>query len=374
MKTSSRMVGPVRVRPQIINGTETGKWLVDVPASLTSNGRRKRKLFDNEKTAMVAAKSLRQCIDPVTGVVVVKPDRSGLKIDEAVVLWAEDEQQRVLTLKKKAATLKIELYKLKPVVCFFAGQPLASISSKDLVAYQAHRLASGKAPASINSELGALNAVFGWAVRNKHLSAAPACERVPEPPIRSIVPTPEEVVRILAALPLKYRPIVRFLAETGCRKGEAQNLTWDCVDEVNGLVYIESRDEWTPKTQSSERSIPLNEALLDEIRKLPKLGPYVFPGAAPDKPMGAFRRPWKKAVADAKIMRRGRPVHIPVKSLRKAHATWQAERGVAESVLQGLMGHAKGSRMTRKFYVQVTDEAKRAAVIQLPTANTTIKK
>ena len=100
----------------------------------------------------------------------------------------------------------------------------------------------------------------------------------------------------------------------------------------------------------------------------------MFQGAAPDKPMGAFRRLWKKAVADAKIMRCGRPVHIPFKSLRKAHATWQAERGVAESVLQGLMGHAKGSRMTRKFYVQVTDEAKRAAVIQLPTANTTTKK
>lgn len=251
---------------------------------------------------------------------------------------------------------------------------MASLGNKDLIAYQASRLASGKAPASINSELGALNAVFAWAVRNNHLAGAPVCERVPEPPIRSIVPTPEEAVRILAALPLKYRPIVRFLAETGRRKGEAQNLNWDCVDEVNGLVYIESRDGWTPKTQSSERCIPLNEALLDEVRKLPKLGAFVFPGATPDKPMGDFRKPWKRAVAEAKIMRRGRQVHIPVKSLRKAHAAWQAERGVAESVLQGLMGHAKGSRMTRKFYVQVTDEAKRAAVIQLPTANTTTKK
>ena len=90
--------------------------------------------------------------------------------------------------------------------------------------------------------------------------------------------------------------------------------------------------------------------------------------------MGAFRRPWNKAVADAKIIRRGRPVHIPVKSLRKARATWQAERGIAESVLQGLMGHAKGSRITRKFYVQATDEAKRAAVIQPPAANATTKK
>lgn len=367
METSSRMVGPVRVRPQNKNGTETGKWFVDVPASLTSNGRRKRKLFDNQKTAMAAAKALRQRIDPVTGVVTVKPDRSDLKIEGAIVQWAQAEQQRVLTLKKRATTLKTDLYKLKPVVAYFTERALASITERDLIGYQAYRLKNGKAPITVNAELNVLNLVFGWAVRNKHLIAAPKCERVPEPPVKSIVPTSEEVVRVLTALPPKYRPIVRFLAETGCRKGEAQNLTWDCVDEVNGVVYIETRNGWTPKTQSSERSIPLNEALLDELRGLPKLGAYVFPGATPDKPMGDFRKPWTRAVAEAKIIRRGKQVHIPIKSLRKAHATWQAERGIAESVLQGLMGHAKGSRMTRKFYVQVTDEAKRAAVIQLPT-------
>ena len=367
MKKSSRMVGPVRVRPHVKNGTETGKWFVDVPASLTSNGRRRRKLFENQKTAMAAAKALRQRINPVTGVVAVKPDRSGLRIEDAIVQWAEVEQQRVLTLKKRATTLKTDLYKLKPVVAYFRERALASITERDLIGYQAQRLKNGKAPITVNAELNILNLVFSWAVRNKHLTTAPKCERVPEPPVKSIIPTPEEAVRILSALPLRYRPIVRFLAETGCRKGEAQNLTWDCVDEVNGVVYIESRKGWTPKTQSSERSIPLNPALLDEVRELPKLGAYVFPGSTPDKPMGDFRKPWKRAVAEAQIMRRGRQVHIPVKSLRKAHATWQAERGVAESVLQGLMGHAKGSRMTRKFYVQVTDEAKRAAVIQLPT-------
>ena len=71
----------------------------------------------------------------------------------------------------------------------------------------------------------------------------------------------------------------------------------------------------------------------------------------------------------AKIMRRGRQVTFPMKNLRKAHATWQAERGTPESVLQHRMGHAKGSRIARQFYVQMTDQAKKAAVIMLPTAN-----
>ena len=33
------------------------------------------------------------------------------------------------------------------------------------------------------------------------------------------------------------------------------------------------------------------------------------------------------------------------------------------------MGHAKCSRITRQVHVQVTDEAKKAAVIMLPPAN-----
>ncbi|MFQ5564409.1 MAG: tyrosine-type recombinase/integrase [Parvularculaceae bacterium] len=221
-------------------------------------------------------------------------------------------------------------------------------------------------PITVNGELNILNLVFNWAVKQRHLLTAPKCERVPQAPAKTIVPTPEEVVRIITHLPDYLKPLIRFLAETGCRKGEAINLTWECVDEEAGFVDIESREGWTPKTQQSERRIPLSDGLLEVIRNLPRKGAYVFPGDHPDKPIGEFRKTGVNAVAAAEIKRRGRPVHIQVKSLRKAHATWQAERGVAESVLQGLMGHAKGSRITRQFYVQVTDEAKRAAVIELP--------
>ena len=32
---------------------------------------------------------------------------------------------------------------------------------------------------------------------------------------------------------------------------------------------------------------------------------------------------------------------------RKTHAAWQAEPGVTESVLQGLLGHARSSKITK---------------------------
>lgn len=39
---------------------------------------------------------------------------------------------------------------------------------------------------------------------------------------------------------------------------------------------------------------------------------------------------------------------------------------VDECILQGLLGHAAGSRVTKAYYVHATEEAKRAAVIELP--------
>ena len=52
--------------------------------------------------------------------------------------------------------------------------------------------------------------------------------------------------------------------------------------------------------------------------------------------------------------------------LRGALATGQAMNVGNESVLQGLLGHAAGPRVTKAYYVHATEEAKRAAVIELP--------
>lgn len=291
---------------------------------------------------------------------------SGIAIEAAVKEWLASEQLRVKTLKKRETTLYIDACRLKSATAFFKGEVLSSITEKRLVEFQAHRLSLGRKPQTINSEITTLGLVLRWAVKQGYLGCVPKVEPVPVRPVTVVIPTPEEVVRIIDALPERLRPLVRFLAETGCRKGEAVNLTWDCIDEIGGYAEIRSRDGWTPKTQQSERRIPLNDDLLHMIRRLPKDGPYVFPGKGPDTPVGSFKRAWASAVTAAKIRRRGQIVSLPVKTLRKAHATWQAERGTSESVLQGLMGHARGSRVTRQFYVHVSDEAKRAAVITLP--------
>ena len=362
---TSRRVGAVRVRAHVRNGMPTGKWFVDIPRSVTGT-RRKRKLFDNQRTALEVARELRRRLDPFTPSVQPQQEHSGLTFHQAAKLWQQDQELRVQTLKKRPSSLKVDCYRLKALVAFFGDDDIACITEAKLIEYQRCRLTQGRKPITINSQIGTFCYLMRWAKKHGYVSVVPTVEQIPVRRTETVIPTPEEVVRIIFALPERLQPLVRFLAETGCRPGEAFNLTWDSVDEVNGYVEIRSRDGWRPKTQQSERRIPINPSLLAMLRQLPKTGSYVFPGKVPNQPIDNFRKALNSAVLQADIRRRGKPVGITPKSFRKAHATWQAMNGVNESVLQGLLGHAPGSRVTKQAYVHATEEAKRQAVIRLP--------
>lgn len=366
--SESRKFGPFRVEPYRYRykGNEVLKWRLEIPGSLTGNGRPKTKLFDKCKEAETIARGLRKRIDPVTGQFIVQSRAKGARMNDVISEWQANERLRMETKKKRAASLEAEGYRLKALQKFFGSYGLMGISETEIVRYQSHRLQEGVKAVTVNDEVALLLRFLRWVQKQGHVEVVPTVERIPLQVIKVDVPSIEEVVRIIEALPPRLQPVVRFLAETGCRVGEALNLTWECVDEVGGYVEIRSREGWTPKTQQSERRIPLNPDLLAMIRGLPKKGSYVFASPEPDKPIGQFKRAFNTAVDKANIRRRGKRIHLTPKVLRKAHASWQAQKGTDESVLQELLGHAKGSRITRQHYIRASDEAKEAAVIVLP--------
>ena len=301
----------------------------------------------------------------------VQRPMSGISFENVADSWYSDEQLRLDTLKKRSTTFREDGYRLNVLKAELGAEDIKGITARRISRFQAVRIRAGRHPMTVNREISTLRLVLKWAKKSNLIDTLPEIEKIPVPPIRAVIPTPEEVVRIIYALPLRLRLVVWFMAETGCRVGEAFNLSWDCVDEVGGFVEIITREGWTPKTNQSERIVPLNLDLVDMIRHLPKNGVYVFPGEDLDTPIGNIRKAFAFAVAKADIRRKGKPVHLTPKVLRKAHATWQAERGTHESVLQGLLGHAKGSKVTKQYYIHTTQEAKRAAVTSLPVAAST---
>ena len=186
--TKPRTIGPVRIQPQVKSGKETGKGFVDIPASLTSSGQRKRKLFDNRRKATEVARELRRRVDPVTGLLKVRRPK-GIKLVEAVEGWERDEWLRVQTL----TTLEVDKYRLKALTSHFKDRAIGTITEKCLTQYQAHRLALGRKPLTVNSELTALSLVFNWAVKQGLLKDHPKPEPIPVRPAQADIPSPEEV-------------------------------------------------------------------------------------------------------------------------------------------------------------------------------------
>jgi integrase len=276
------------------------------------------------------------------------------------------EELRVSARKKRKSTFRTDCVRLKALTAFLGDDDVASVTPRRLMEYRQERLRQNRMAHTVNGELRTCSLVLHWAQREGRITDVPKTEPVPVTRRRQVIPTPEEIARLLEALPERLRPMVRFMAETGCRKSEALQLTRDSVDEVNGFVEIRPREGWTPKTAQSERSIPLSAPLLETLRRLPKQSMYVFPGKKTGKPITNFRSALASAIEKADIRRNGRLVHLAAPPAQGVRHTWQAMRGVNESVLQDLLGHARGSRVTREHYVHATEEAKRAAVLALP--------
>jgi len=364
--TETIKIGPLRVRPHLRDGTPSGRWQLDIPARFTVDGRRVRSLFETKREASDEARRKLREIQLRGAVVGSTTVRSGITVSEIVEQWTSEQEARVRTLKKRVSSLATDLQRLDAVLMFLGSDDVASVSERRLVAYQEYRLGMGRKPNTINGELRSLHAVFGWTKKRGLIREVPTVEAIPLHWVEIDLPTQDEATRIIGHLPPKVALLVRFLAETGCRKGEAFNLTWADVDEVNGTVQIRSKEGWTPKTQHSGRRIYLSAGLLDHLRRQRKVSQWVFAGRDPTKRVTRFDDALATAVKRAGVVRNGQPMHITPHMLRKANATWQAMRGVHEAILQPMLGHAAGSKVTAKHYVHATPEAMRQAVLELP--------
>lgn len=357
--------GPFLISPYKRNGKLTGQWQVNIPETII--GKRIRKLFDNCKQAEQYAKILERKYKRGELAQIKEAPKSSMIFSEAVRLWTDFQHLRVKTHNKRPVSLATDTYRLKEPLAVLGRETLTEIDEEKLTQFQAMRLEAGRSPATINSDIVAIKKVLNWAKRKGHISEVPTIEKISEMNDDVILPTMDEVMRIIYALPDRLKLPVRFMAETGCRSGETFNLTWDCIDFKERIVEIRPTDEWKPKTKSSERRVFVSGKLISILKRTHKDGDYVFPGKILGRPIKSMKRAFATAVRKANIIRNGKPVPVTPKTLRKAYATWQAvDNNVSEPVLQALLGHAPGSQVTARYYVNPQEEAKRKAVFQLP--------
>lgn len=153
---------------------------------------------------------------------------------------------------------------------------------------------------------------------------------------------------------------------TGLRIGELLALTWKDIDLINGKISVSKscHDSWTngkyikvidtPKTESSERIIPLPKQLLPILRELKKKSDsdYIVDGKSE---YGVQVRSYQKTFE--RLLNKLNISHKGFHSLRHTFATRALECGMDIKTLSEILGH-KNANITLKRYAHSLYEHK----------------
>lgn len=257
----------------------------------------------------------------------------------------------------KASTWKVRTYQIETLTEFFGKVKLTGITTELVERYKTSRLAETPKPrpVTVNNELAVLSAVMTYA---KHVGMPVAKPVIKPLPVRGrgrvTFWTEAEVARLYKACrkqPVDILPMVVFVANTGCRKGEALAIEWKNVDLKKRMVNFWPSEEWQPK-DNEPREVPIGDALLELLKKLPKRGRYVFPASHGDRYVEWPRRYFDRARKAAKLT--GGP-----HTLRHTYATHFLKAVPDLYLLSKVLGHSH-ERTTRIYAHLLPDHLAKA--------------
>ncbi|HEX6236757.1 MAG TPA: site-specific integrase [Acidimicrobiales bacterium] len=234
--------------------------------------------------------------------------------------------------------------------------PLASVSYTDVAAWVADLVAGGLAPATVRYAHRVFSLTLAYAVRAGRLARNPA-EGVPLPRLvrKPAVFLDHGQVAELAEACEPYGLLVRFLAYTGLRWGEATALRVHRLDLVRRRVTVATAFvsidgqlvEGTPKTHRS-RDVPVPRFLARQLGEhVAELDPralvFTTASGAPLRSSNFRQRVWLPAVEACGL--EGLRVH----DLRHTAASLAVKSGANPKVVQQMLGHASAA-MTLDVY------------------------
>ncbi|HEY4013063.1 MAG TPA: site-specific integrase [Polyangiaceae bacterium] len=140
-------------------------------------------------------------------------------------------------------------------------------------AYKRARTRVGIRPGTVNKELAILKTILAFARREHGLDVPKLKIARLKVPKRRVQVWSREEVRMLYAAASKWdprlAPLLHFLFDTGCRKGELIAAEWSWVEWETALLRIPATEGWKPKN-GEPREVPLSTALLVTLRGLPR--------------------------------------------------------------------------------------------------------
>ncbi len=239
----------------------------------------------------------------------------------------------------------------------FGHLSLQSITRAIVEQHIRNRLASGKAPATVNRDLALLKRMLNVAVSlglletNPLIAIKPLRERNED---KWKFLNKEDVEKIKKALSPHYHDLFLFLVYTGMRMGATLAIRWQDVDLTRGVIF---KRAYSAKSGKNE-SIPMHSVVKSILqsryeRFSPKPDDRIFVHSHSN-----FAKALKRALNKA-----GLP-HIRIHDLRHTFASWLVQNGVPLKTVQELLDH-KDIKTTMR-YAHLSPEHLRDAINKLP--------
>ena len=234
-----------------------------------------------------------------------------------------------------------------------------------------------------------LSSVLGAAVARKLIDDNPArgmrlskgTKREP------VFLSPAEFATVLHYIPERHRPLVLFLAGTGCRWGEATAITWGDLTLHGALQTARITKAWKrgergssvlkhPKTSKARRTISLFPDLVAALGEPGLSGDLIFHGQTGNRVrhQNFSERVWGRAArkaTDKELCKKDglTPVgRVPnIHDLRHTHASWLIANGVPLPFIQARLGHEKITTTVDTYGHLVPDAHEQMAAVVATT-------
>jgi integrase len=222
------------------------------------------------------------------------------------------------------------------------------------------RNSAGVSPTTFNCALDAMRHILDVAVEAGHLFDNPArdksIKRATPKPKRLVLPSREQFHAIVAAIEKAgfgackaAAEMARFLAYTGARINEANNVVWGDVNFDNGRITLRVTKNAEPRDVPM---IPECRTLLEKMRA----------GRADESPETAVLRIKEcRGFLETACEQVGAP-RIGHHDLRHLFATTAIESGIDIPTVSKIMGHRDGGALAMKVYGHLRDEHAQAAM------------
>ena len=225
----------------------------------------------------------------------------------------------------------------------YGNVPLKAFTSKHVEVFQSECMARGLKEASINRIVAVLRKMLSKAeewhyITEYNLQQVRKAKQFLVDNRRLRFLSLEECKRLEKACDEHLRPIVIVGIHTGMRKGELLSLTWDRVNIVDGIIFVED-------TKNGEsRQLPLDNKLRETLFALPRHinCNHVFFNPRTVKPYTDIKKAFSSARERARIK------DCTFHTLRHTYASHLVMNGVDLPTLQVLLGH-KDYKMTSRY-------------------------